>query len=194
MSHFVFRRPYLFCGVVTYFLRLPHFTIGLPYVLFAVLLHTFFGCPILLLGFHFFLRCRCILSLVVPFYFSASIRSLCGDNTYFLRLPHLLLGFRTFFLRCRYILSSVVPFYFQASIRSFCGVVTYLLQLSRFFVFRLSICAGYLPIAGSCHTYITYAPTPTAFFFFFTPLPTDFFPVWLSPLHKTGPLFLSILF
>ena len=84
------------------FFRLSHFTFGLPYVLFCgVVIHTFFGCAILLLGFHtfFFAVSLCILFSVVPFYFWASIRS--------------------FFAVSLCILFSVVPFYFWASIRSF---------------------------------------------------------------------------
>ena len=136
-----------FCGVVSYFFRLSHFTFGLPYVLFCgVVIHTFFGCPILLLGFHtfFFAVSLYILFSVVPFYFWASIRSFLRCRyTYFFRLSHftfrlpyvlfcgvvihtffscpiLLLGFHTFFFAVSlYILFSVVPFYFWASIRSF---------------------------------------------------------------------------
>ena len=56
LSHYTSRLPYvLFCGVVSYFFRLSHFTFRLPYVLFCgVVIHTFFGCPVLILGFHTF--------------------------------------------------------------------------------------------------------------------------------------------
>ena len=64
-------RSFLRCRY-TYFFRLSHFTFRLPYVLFwGVVIHTFFGCPILLLGFHtfFFAVSLYILFSVVPFYF-----------------------------------------------------------------------------------------------------------------------------
>ena len=110
-----FRRPYLhFCGVVTYFLWLSHFTFRLPFVCF------------------------------------------CGVVTYFLRLSHF--TFRLPYVRD--ILSSVIPFFvFRLSICLFYGVMPYIL-----YRFRLTP---------------DYAPIPIAFFF--TPLPTDFFPIWLSP-------------
>ena len=61
------------------FFRLSHFTFGLPYVLFCrVVIHIFFGCPILLLGFH-------------TFFFAVSLYIL------FFGCPILLLGFHTFF-------------------------------------------------------------------------------------------------
>ena len=63
--------------VVTYFHRLSRFTFGLSYVLFEVSLHTFFGCPVLLLGFH-------------TFFFAVSLH-------FFIGCPNLLLGFHTFF-------------------------------------------------------------------------------------------------
>ena len=60
------------------FIRLSHFTFKLPYVLFCgVGIHTFFGCPILLLGFHMFF---------------------CGVVIHtFFGCPILLLSFHTFF-------------------------------------------------------------------------------------------------
>ena len=120
------------------FFRLSHFTFGLPYVLFCgVVIHTFFGCAILLLGFHtfFFAVSLCILFSVVPFYFWASIRS--------------------FFAVSLCILFSVVPFYFWASIRSFLRC-RYLCRYAYFF--RLSHFTFGLPYVPFCGV-VTYLIT-----------------------------------
>ena len=79
---------------------------------------TFFGCPILLLGFHTFFFCDVV--------------------TYFLRLSH-------FILRLAYVLFCGVVTYFlwlshftfRLANVLFCGVVTYILRLSHF-ILRLA--------------------------------------------------------
>ena len=74
VSHFTFRRPYVFFAVSLHtFFGWPILLLGLHTFFFAVSSHTFFGCPILFWGlknaYVLFLRCRYILSSIVPFYF-----------------------------------------------------------------------------------------------------------------------------
>ena len=82
------------------FFGCPILLLGFHTFFFAVSLHTFFGCLILLLGFHTFFFCG-----VVTYFFGCPIL-LLGFHTFFFAVslhtffgcPILLLGFHTFFL------------------------------------------------------------------------------------------------
>ena len=104
------------------FFGCPILLLGFHTFFFAVLLHTFFGCLILLLGFH-------------TFFF-------CGVVTYFFGCPILLLGFHTFFFAvslhtffgCPILLLGFPTFFFAVSLHTFFGCPILLLGFHTFFL------------------------------------------------------------